>query len=58
MWAAKIKLAAYYTCGNLPQHKNQTVALKLTNVPTAMDKHKITYELWETVIPMRFKPKL
>jgi hypothetical protein len=29
-------------CGNLPQHKNQTVATKLTHIPTTTDKHKIT----------------
>jgi hypothetical protein len=31
-----------YFCGNLPQHKNQSVATKLTHVPTATDKHRLT----------------
>jgi hypothetical protein len=41
-WYCLWVFCAVYRCGSLPQHKYQTVATKLTHVPTAMNIHKIT----------------
>jgi hypothetical protein len=49
--------------GTFPQQRtglweNQTVVTKLAHVSAATDKHRITEEMLEVVISIRFVPKL